>query len=197
MGSLVCGISSTDFNLITNAQIEYLINFNFVHFNSFYFKNFIQKRTNYPTLKKIQNSVCPSISTLYSRIKSINGITSLESSNVADMDGIAGGASISDINSMSTEVWLSFSSTAIKNMPAETVNALPVSILKLTTTTQLSAFYTSPYYSSYSNSIQTYLTQLSNGQTISTASESDMNKFNLISLISTILMALIFIININ
>jgi len=121
----------------------------------------------------------------------------LESSNVADMDGIAGGASISDINSMSTEVWLSFSSTAIKNMPAETVNALPVSILKLTTTTQLSAFYTSPYYSSYSNSIQTYLTQLSNGQTISTASGSDMNKFNLISLISTILMALIFIININ
>jgi len=150
---------------------------------------------NYPTLKKIQNSVCPSLSTLYSRVKSINGITTLDSSSVADMDGIAGGAPISDINSMSPEVWLSFSTTAIKNMPAETINALSSTILKLTTTTQLSAFYTSPYYSSYSDSIKSSLTQLSNGQTLTTAtgsSGSNMIKFKWLNSLSlTILMALI------
>jgi hypothetical protein len=85
------------------------------------------------------------------------------------MDAIAGGAPIADINNMSPEVWLSFSTTAIKNMPAETVNALSSSILKLTTTTQLEAFYTSPYYSSYSESMKSTLTQLSNGQTLSTS----------------------------
>ena len=154
------------------------------------------KSTNYPTLKKIQNSVCPSLSGLYSRVKSINNITTLDSSSVADMDGIAGGASIADINSMTAEVWLSFSSLAVKNMPAETVNALPSSVLKLTSTTQLAAFYTSPYYSSYSDSVKSTLTQLSNGQTSTTAggssgtSGSDNIKFNNICFISSILMAL-------
>jgi hypothetical protein len=77
------------------------------------------------------------------------------------MDGIAGGAPIADINNMSPEVWLSFSATSIKNMPAETVNALPSNIINLTTSTQLGAFYTSPYYSSYSNSFKSTLNLIS------------------------------------
>ena len=145
-------------------------------------------------MKKIQNSVCPSLSGLYSRIKSINNITTLDSSSVADMDGIAGGASIADINNMSPEVWLSFSSLAIKNMPAETVNALPTSVLQLTTTNQLAAFYTSPYYSSYSDSVKASLTKLSNGQTLTTStSGSDLIKFNMIGLIATVSMTLYYI----
>ncbi len=118
----------------------------------------------------------------------------MDSSSVADMDGIAGGAPIADINNMSPEVWLSFSTTAVKIMPAVTVNALSSNILKLTTTTQLAAFYTSPYYSNYSDSIKSSLTQLSNGQTSTTAtgsSGSNMIKFELISLSSIILINLI------
>jgi hypothetical protein len=134
----------------------------------------INKSTNYPTLKKIQNSVCPSLSGLYLRVKSINNITTLDSSIVADMDGIAGGASIADINSMSPEVWLSFSSNSLKNMPADTVNALPSSVLKLTTTSQLAAFYTSPYYSSYSDSVKSTLTQLTNVQIVTTSSDNNI-----------------------
>ena len=157
-------------------------------------KKIFKKSTNYPTLKKIQNSACPSLSGLYSRIKSINNITTLDSSSVADMDGIAGGASIADINSMTAEVWLSFSSNSLKNMPADTVNALPSSVLKLTTTSQLAAFYTSPYYSSYSDSVKSTLIQLANGQTSTTGSTgtsgSDNIKFNSICFISSILMAL-------
>ena len=113
------------------------------------------------------------------------------------MDGLVGAASIDEIKGISSEVWLSFSSLAIINMPATTVNQLPVSILKLTTTTQLAAFYTSPYYSSYSTSIKTGLTQLSTGQTVTTAgsspgsSNSNAINFNTAGLVSTLLMALI------
>ena len=139
-------------------------------------------------MKKIQNSVCPSLSNIYYRVKSINGITTLDSSNVADMDGIAGGALITDITSMEPEVWLSFSSLAIKNMPAVTVNALPSTVLKLTTTSQLAAFYTSPSYSNFTDTVKSTLTQLSAGQTATTSS-SDMIKFNLIGLALSILMA--------
>ena len=68
------------------------------------------------------------------------------------------------------------------------------SVLKLTTTSQLAAFYTSPYYSSYSDSVKASLTKLSNGQTLTTStSGSDLIKFNMISLIATVSMTLYYI----
>ncbi len=113
------------------------------------------------------------------------------------MDGLAGGVSISDINSMSAEVWLSFSATAIKNMPNTTVNSLPSSVLALTTTSQLGSFYTSPYYSSFSDSVKTSLTQLLNGQTLTTStvtgSGSILIKFDFAFLIISISTALLLI----
>jgi hypothetical protein len=134
---------------------------------------------------------------LYQRYKSVNSITTLDSSSVADMDGLAGGVSISDINSMSAEVWLSFSATAIKNMPNTTVNSLPSSVLALTTTSQLGSFYTSPYYSSFSDSVKTSLTQLLNGQTLTTStvtgSGSILIKFDFAFLIISISTALLLI----
>ena len=113
------------------------------------------------------------------------------------MDGLAGGVSISDINAMPAEVWLSFSATAIKNIPSTTVNNLPSSVLALTTTSQLGAFYTSPYYSSFSESVKTSLTQLSNGQTLTTSTGTGSGspiliKFDFACLIISILMAFIF-----
>lgn len=156
----------------------------------------------------MQNSVCPSLSSLYARYISVNNITLLDSGSVADMDGIAGGASIDDIKKMSSEVWLSFSSSAIKNMPTETVNKLPSNVLALTTSSQLGAFYTSPYYSSFNDTVKSLFTKLSNGENIpvttsdtgsgtgsgsgsgSGSSDSKIIKFDLVCLISGLLMAI-------
>ncbi len=83
-------------------------------------------------------------------------------------------------------------------MPSTTVNNLPNTVLALTTTDQLSAFYTSPYYSSFSDLVKNTLTELTNGQTVTTGggttgSDSNLIKFDFACLISSILMGLIFI----
>ena len=72
-------------------------------------------------------------------------ILSIYAAQVAELNGLIGGATVADLTAMSSEVFASISTTGIKNLPAATVNSLPASHLSSATTTQLAALLSSPY----------------------------------------------------
>lgn len=147
-----------------------------------------------PTLKIIQNTVCPSLPYIFKRVLSINNITVLDSIIASDIGSIAAGASVDDLVNMNPEVILAFSSIAINNLPASTINSIPVlplaSLMTLMTNTQLNFLSNSPYYSQFSDSVKANIVFLTSGQIITTSSSgSDSLKLNnLIYLLTTTLL---------
>ncbi len=81
---------------------------------------------------------------------------------------LKGGAPASDLIAAGSEIFLSVTSNGIKNLPASTVNSLPSSFFSTATSSQLSSLKSSPYYSSFSDTVKStvasaagfYLTQL-------------------------------------
>lgn len=175
LGSLACGLSSSDVSGLTDTDLS----------------------NNYAALKSIQNTVCPAAGYFYSRFKVINGFTTLNSVYAADMGGITGGISASDLAAMTPETFLSFSSAAIKNINDVVMNSLSTTVLtnllSATTSAQVSAFMNSGYYSSFSATVQNALVSLQSGTSptvtaanTNTGSGSTMVEFNLACLITTI-----------
>jgi hypothetical protein len=78
-----------------------------------------------------------------------------------------GGASVSDLTTAGSNVFLSLTATAVQNLPASTVNSLPTTYISSATASQLSAFKNSPYYSSFSDSIKNTVIAASAGRTVS------------------------------
>ncbi len=136
-----------------------------------------------PTLKIIQNTVCPSLSYIFKRILVINNVTKLDSIIASDIGSVAGGVCSDDLVNMNSEVILAFSSSAIANINPSAINNVPVlplaSIMTLMTNTQLNALANSPYYNQFSDSVKTNIAYLTTGQIITTASSnSDSLKSN-------------------
>ena len=126
-------------------------------------------------LKTITNYACPALPYLYAAVKSANDFTTLDAAQVAELNGLIGGATVADLTAMSSEVFASISTTGIKNLPAATVNSLPASHLSSATTTQLAALLSSPYYSSFSDSVKSQLATLSGISSTGSTGSSDSN----------------------
>lgn len=121
-------------------------------------------------LKTINNVPCPALSSFFEKAKTANDIITLEASSVTDLNALVGGASITDLTTMSSEVFSALTPLAIKNLQNNTVNSLPISIFSYATTTQISAFLSSPYYQYYSDSVKTALALISGAKSYSSTS---------------------------
>jgi hypothetical protein len=80
---------------------------------------------------------------------------------------------------------LSVTDTAIKNMPAATINSIPTTYFSSASASQTAALKNSPYYSSFSDSVKTAVATAAGTSTTSTSpsSDSNMNQFNIFNLI--------------
>ena len=150
---------------------------------------------NIATLKLVSNSDCPSLQNLYTAVKKAYNLTSLTSSYAAEFGGLIGGISVSDLTSMSSEVFLSFTYQACKNMPASTVNSIPANVLSLSSTSQLAAFVNSPQYSNYSTTIKSALASLIAGKSsvnyTLTTSAASLHQYSSASSLINMLVAVI------
>jgi len=147
------------------------------------------------------NIRCPNVANWYSyarntalfKTKSKRAVTpALTTSQLSQMGALVAGISIADLQTLPKSSMSSISSLAFQNMPAATVNALSTDQLNGLSGSQVSALQNSPYYSSFSTSIKSGLTTLSQNLAAAAASNAFSVTFNFSILTICLLLSILF-----
>ena len=142
MKNLACGVSSSDWSTIPASVIS----------------------TAQSVLSVIDNADCLVIPSVFASLRP----SSFDSASLTDLGVISGGIQPSDLSSAAVTVDL-LSFVNLKYVSAATVNSMSTEYLNVLTTSQISELTNSPYYSSFSNTVQMALSTLASGKTATSA----------------------------
>jgi len=130
------------------------------------------------SLSKI-SLACPNIANWYALAKTVPAYGSSlysSSSSISELGSVMSGITTTDLASVSADQISSFSTLSFQYMPAATVNSMSTTQLAGLAHDQVTSLLNSPYYSSFSSAITSYLATASGGTaTTSGASQISLN----------------------
>ncbi len=159
------------------------INYYFILENilKIFFENF---RSNIAAIANI-NTACPNIAYWYQLAKQTSTYSNLVNSTGAltELGTILSGISAADLMQINSNSISFITATAFTFMPASTVNMLTNTQLAGLTLSQAVALQNSPYYTYFSNAIQSVIQSIINNSKLSTVSSASIQHFNIYNLI--------------
>jgi hypothetical protein len=129
------------------------------------------------SLSKI-SLACPNIANWYALAKTVPAYGSSlysSSSSISELGSVMSGITTTDLASVSADQISSFSTLSLQYMPAATVNSMSTTQLAGLAHDQVTSLLNSPYYSSFSSAITSYLATASGGTATSGASQISLN----------------------
>jgi hypothetical protein len=167
------------------------INYYFILENilKIFFENF---RSNIAAIANI-NTACPNIAYWYQLAKQTSTYSNLVNSTGAltELGTILSGISAADLMQINSNSISFITATAFTFMPASTVNMLTNTQLAGLTLSQAVALQNSPYYTYFSNAIQSVIQSIINNSKLSAVSSASIQHFNIYNLIILLFIVLV------